>query len=505
MLARRAHPIGWAIAFLAVALICSGSSVPRGAAQPPGTPVPTFTTAVFDPHEFPGPDASTAFEHARAIGAGAARILLVWSSVAPSRPAGDATDPANAAYHWGGTDRQVTLAAQARLEPLLDVVSAPDWTSVSRVFGFARGVANTSDLGQFMLAAARRYSGAFRSFFAQQGRSLRSNATVSLPRVRYWQIWNEPNHIEFISPQWDAAGRPVSPLIYRQMLAVSADSIHEVHPDNLVITGGLSPFGQPNRAMAPMQFMAALLCMSATAVPAPPACREPVKFDVWAHHPYTAGGPMHKAGGDNVSLGDLPRMKKMLDDAAAAGRIQSGGRTARGGVPFWVTEFSWDSTPPDTAAVPADLEVAWVAEALYRMWRSGVSLVTWFLVRDEPTHFQSALFFRGASVAADTKKPAAAAFVFPFVGHVVNGRLLVWGRTPSGKAGDVLISAQTDRGWVTLGRATTDSSGVFTQRFDAGTDATYVRASMIGDPRLVSPRFPLAELQDMPVNPFGSS
>jgi hypothetical protein len=257
--------------------------------------------------------------------------------------------------------------------------------------------------------------------------------------------------------------------------------------------------------MAPMVFMSALLCMSATAGPAPLSCREPVKFDVWAHHPYTAGGPMHKAGGDDVSLGDLPRMKKLLDDAVAAGRIDSSGNGERGGVGFWVTEFSWDSTPPDTAAVPAGLEVPWVAEALYRMWRSGVSLVTWFLVRDEPTHFQSALYFRGSSIAADTKKPAAAAFLFPFVGHVINHRLLVWGRTPWGRAATVRIWAQTDRGWGSLGYATTDVSGVFTQRFVVGTDATCARASIVGAPSVVSPRFPLAELQDMPIQRFGSS
>jgi hypothetical protein len=492
---RRAALTASACASLAVTLVCVGPSASPGAAQPPGIPIPSFTTAIFDPHEFPGPDAATAFQHARAIGAGAARILLSWASVAPTRPAGDPTDPANPAYHWAGIDRQVTLAVQQGVAPILDVVTIPPWTSVWRA----------ADLGQFMLAAARRYSGAFRSLPPPRLLAPQVGSTPSLPRVRYWQIWNEPNHIEFISPQWDASGRPVSPIIYRQMLNAAADSVHKVHPDNLVITGGLSPFAQPNRAMAPMQFMSALLCMSMSAGAAPPNCRQPVKFDVWAHHPYTAGGPMHKAGGDDVSLGDLPRMKKMLDDAAAAGRIESTGNGVRGGVRFWVTEFSWDSTPPDTAAVPADLEVLWVSEALYRMWRSGISLVTWFLVRDEPTHFQSALYFRGSSISADTKKPAAAAFLFPFVGHVINHRLLVWGRTPWGTAATVRVWAQTDGGWRTLGKVATDTSGVFTQWFYTGTEATYVRASVVGAPSLVSPRFPLAELQDMPVNPFGSS
>jgi hypothetical protein len=115
----------------------------------------------------------------------------------------------------GGIDREVTLAVRQGLEPILDVVTAPDWTSVSRASGFARGVENTTDLGQFMLAAARRYSGAFRSLPPPRALPLQGSSTPPLPRARYWQIWNEPNHIEFISPQWDPNGRPVSPIIYR--------------------------------------------------------------------------------------------------------------------------------------------------------------------------------------------------------------------------------------------------------------------------------------------------
>ena len=125
-----------------------------------------------------------------------------------------------------------------------------------------------------------------------------------------------------------------------------------------------------------------------------PTCSARVHFDVWSTDPYTAGGPTHQAHRPNdVSLGDLPEMKAVLDAGVAAGHIVSPQP-----VQFWVTEFSWDSNPPDPAGVPAALEGRWVAEALYRMWSAGVSLVVWFTLRDQPVHTEpvpvGSLFFR---------------------------------------------------------------------------------------------------------------
>ena len=147
--------------------------------------------------------------------------------------------------------------------------------------------------------------------------------------------------------------------------------------------------------VAPLKFMRQLLCLSAGKSPKA-VCRKRVRFDVWAHHPYTSGGPMHHANGkDDVSLPDLWKMKVLLDAAVRTGNLAS-----RGPVRFWVTEFAWDTSPPDPKGVPEQLHARWVAEALYRMWSQGVSLVTWFQVRDQPftssTPFQSGLYFRGA-------------------------------------------------------------------------------------------------------------
>jgi hypothetical protein len=190
-------------------------------------------------------------------------------------------------------------------------------------------------------------------------------------------------------------------------------------------------------------------------------------------------------------------MKALLDASVQAGHVHS-----RGTVRFWVTEFSWDSQPPDPKGVPADLEAQWVSEAFYRMWKSGVSLVTWFLVREQE-HFESSLYFRGATIAADKPKPALAAFRFPFVGHVVKGEIAVWGRTPWGRPGRVLVEEQRGRGWKRLGIVPTNGSGIFAQTFGAP-KGRYVRARVLGPDGLAARPFPLAGPKDLAVNPFGS-
>jgi hypothetical protein len=346
------------------------------------------------------------------------------------------------------------------------------------------------EAGRFMLAAARRYSGDFQR----------------LPRVRYWQVWNEPNVGGFLDPQY-SSGRPASPAIYRRLVNAVADAVHSIHGDNLVIAGGLSPFAQgdaatdPNQdhvVLSPLGFMRRLLCMSNGKQPKP-TCRDQIRFDVWAHHPYTQGGPgNHAALRDNVSLGDLPKMKALLDGAVKAGRVRSSN-----GVRFWVTEFSWDSNPPDPKGVPVTLEAQWISQALYEMWKTGISLVTWFLLRDSG-HFQAGLYRAGKSLAADKPKPTLAAFRFPFVGHTVRGRISVWGRTPWAKPGRILVEESSKGGWRLLGLVKTNRFGIFTQIFGAPR-GRYVRARSLGPDRLTSRPFPLAGPRDLDVKPFGSS
>ena len=169
------------------------------------------------------------------------------------------------------------------------------------------------------------------------------------------------------------------------MVNAVADSVHAVDPSNLVVAGGLDPFGhvktkgQEWYSVRPLAFMRSLLCVSKGSHPHS-TCDDPIHFDVWSHHPYTYGGPFgHAKLPDDVELGDLPKMRAVLSAGVRLHHVVSAQP-----VQFWVTEFGWDTNPPRKHAASLGLAARWTAESLHQMWLSGVSLVTWFLLEDLP-------------------------------------------------------------------------------------------------------------------------
>jgi len=203
-----------------------------------------------------------------------------------------------------------------------------------------------------------------------------------------------------------------------------------------------------------------MLCLTPELTPVGAGCK--VKFDAWSHHPYTEGGPMHTAVlPDDVSLGDLPKMKAVLDAAWSAGTL-----VADAPPQFWVTEFSWDSSPPDPNGVPMDLLQRWIPESMYMMWSDGVSVLTWFLLEDAPYTYQAGLYTHGATGPQDEPKPILQAFRFPFVAYRSAGGVRFWGRTPSGRSASVAVEQEFLGGWNLLGTVQADQYGIVQGRFD---------------------------------------
>jgi hypothetical protein len=347
----------WSLCAAIAACALSLAPAPtRASAQP-------LETAVVDPVSFYGPDAGLEFGRVRAAGSSTVRILVHWRWIAPftaTKPAGfDASNPTDPAYDWSLLDPLVKLAVSHHLKPMLSIYEAPDWAERSAQGPVGAKSPDPAELAAFGRAIARRFSG----------------KVMGLPRVRLWQLWNEPNIYRFLTPQFDsplaspvpANARALSPELYRNMLNAFAGAVRGVSTSNIVITGGMTPFGRDfagSPAVGPLRFMRELLCLTPRNRPAP-GCKARASFDVWSHHPYTEGGPNHHAEvPGNVSLGDLGKMRQVLRAAIRAGHIRSTRR-----VRFWVTEISWDTNPPDPGGVPARTHARWVAEAMYRMWR----------------------------------------------------------------------------------------------------------------------------------------
>jgi hypothetical protein len=433
------------------------------------------------------------FDRTRDAGGTFVRLFLRWYNVAPTgqvKPAGfNAANPADALYRWSDFDREIRLAVQKGLSPIVDIYGAPAWAEGEGEGDLGTVRPNTTELAYFARAAALRYSGTF----------------LDLPRVRHWQVWNEPNLHITLGPQF-VGTTPYSPGLYRNMVNAMSDAVKLVHADNIVIAGGTAQFrdlGVWQTNWGPLGFMREFLCLRADLTP---KCSNEARFDVWSHHPYTGGGPTHHATlPDDVSLGDLPEMKAVLDAGAAAGNIDSDGA-----VRFWVTEFSWDSFPPDPLGVPMPLLTRWISEALYRMWSTGVDAVIWLSIRDFPYDpgasfyaVQSGFYFRGATPAADTPKPSLQAFRFPFVAYPAVDGVRFWGRTPSGRQASVVIQQQFQGGWADLGTFASDQHGIVQGRV-AGHAVGNVRARTVDLGELSAAFSPRPE-HDQAFVPFGGN
>jgi hypothetical protein len=183
---------------------------------------------------------------------------------------------------------------------------------------------------------------------------------------------------------------------------------------------------------------------------------QPVHFDVLAHHPYSVRGPEGAAlNVDDVSVPDLAKLTKPLRAAERSGRALPGERHG-----LWITELSWDSSPPDPDGVPAARQARWLEEALYVLWRAGADTVLWYQARDEapvPSYadtYQSGVFLRDG-----TAKPSATAFAFPFVAlRRPNGRVALWGKAPA--SGPLSVQRRlADGSWRAVGHLVAPNDG----------------------------------------------
>ena len=469
---------------LAALLVCSAAVASSASGGGP------LRTAVVEPPDFTLAEENLIFERMHGAGSTAIRMDLSWFTIAPKTlPATfDPENPSDPAYDWSALDARVLAAFAHGLEPYLVVNDAPVWARLDEQE--AGAPPNAADLGKFMRAAAVRYSGSF----------------PGLPRIRYWQIWIEPNVNKFFRNQYEN-GKLIAPTRYAAMVNAAADAVHAVRPDNKVIAGGFSPFTVTvgdTRAITPMVFMANMLCMTLKGKPKA-GCTRRVRLDIWSHHPFTSGGPTHKAfhKGD-ISLGDLGEMKALLRAAFKYRHIVSNSMPA-----FWVTEFSWDTNPPDPKALPVKLQARWTAEALYAMWKAGITMVTWLDIRDHPypqNAVQSGLYFAGRTLQQDKPKLTLSAFRFPFVAYARKRGIFVWGRTPWGKPGRVVVYQRSTKRWKQRASLTANANGIFSGTIK-GARTGFLRVQLAGGGKAAGGRslsFSLKQPPDRLIPIFGS-
>jgi hypothetical protein len=307
--------------------------------------------------------------------------------------------------------------------PLL--LTAPRWAEgPARPSSAAAGtwLPDARAFGQFAQAAARRYR-----------------------HIKQWQVWNEPNLAYYLSPQWRRQKRrpiAVAPGHYRRMLNSAYAGLKRVNRHNRVVAAGTAPYGDPpgDVRMFPTTFWRLLL-------------RRATHFDAYDHHPYAVAGPRrHAVNPGDVSIPDLRRLTRIVRTATRRGH-----ELPRGSKPLWITEFGWDSRPPDPRGVPSRRLARWLTDALYLLWKQGAHVVMWSQIRDAPaTGGYDRTYQGGLLRLSGHTKLASRAYGFPVAcQRMAHRRLRVWGLAP--KSGRLRIV----RGRRTIGKLRVRRGRVF--------------------------------------------
>ena len=385
-----------------------------------------------------------------ATGAKLAQIEVDWSEVEPKAPtrADKPTSPAGAQFDFSDLDRWVKEFAGSGLQPVFLVTDAPRWaegkggTSAEYATGGYRP--NPRALGDLAEALARRYSGSYPDP-ARPG--------AKLPRVRDYQAWAEANMNVHLSPQWTSShGKLVAsgPVIYRGVLNAFYAGVKAGDRTDSVIASGVESYGDTpgtglTRRMPPVTFLEDLFCLSSRLKRLP--CPAPARFDVLASDPYDVGGPTdHALSSLDASAPDLGRLRRI----AEAG-VRSHTVLPTKGKPLWVTEFGYESNPPNHFRTTVSLatQARWLEQSFYVFAHEGVRTVLWYLVRDQSppytVNYASGVYFRNGK-----PKPSYTAYRFPLVVMPAGQRAQIWGITPV--SGTIQVQHRLGGSWRTISR-----------------------------------------------------
>ena len=383
------------------------------------------------------------------------RLGVNWSQIAGPSPPANPTDPSDPSYQWASLDRGVRDAAARGLEVMFLLSEAPKWAEgPNRPRGEQAGSwkPDANAFGKFGQALATRYSGNFPD----------PAGPGNLPRIRYFESWNEPNLDFWLAPQYER-GENTGPELYRALNNAFANGVKAVHGDNNVVGPALAPFGgiteERKTRTRPLRFMRELFCLKGRQKLKPKPCPSSgrARLDIVSHHPISVTGPPNQKAfhPDDATAGDMKKVRRTLRAAESGGTLLPAGKR-----PLWVSEYWYRSKPPSEGGVPLRRHARWIEQSLYIFWKTGVELAIYNLIRDRPSFDPDSafgLFFRNGEA-----KPAATAYAFPFIAQRKSKRkLLAWGKAPA--TGALQIQRRKGKNWKTVERVAATEGEVFTR------------------------------------------
>jgi hypothetical protein len=323
------------------------------------------------------------------------RTLVTWANVAAEKPA-NASNPFDPAYKFDDLDEFVRNAQARNAEVVITIWGTPKWANGGKTPNFLP--TSMSTFQNFTKALASRYSGRYPGY----------------PFVRFYGIWNESNLGNFLSPQFNSAGKIVSPAAYAKLAAAGIAGLKAGNSKALVAIGETSSNGRNKPKSGATDSV-----RPGTFAEGVAKANKKLKFDAWAHHPYPVPvnrKPTQKVMWPNVALSSLPQFEPSIDKWFG-----------RKNIPVWITEYGNETKPGEPAGVTESQQASYLTQAIAIAKKDPrVPMFVWFVMKDSTgSLWQSGVYRKtGGSKPAQNKFAAAAAPLNP-----VNGKLSVKGGT----------------------------------------------------------------------------
>jgi hypothetical protein len=346
-----------------------------------------------------------------ALGIDLVRFTINWHEVEKSK----------GVREWGSADTVLRGLRARGISAVVTLYGTPRWANGGRSPNWAP--TKGASFANFAVAAAKRY-----------------------PYVQKWLIWNEPNQRRWL--------RPTTARTYVQKLLNPAFyAMHRVRRGIMVGGGVTAPRGA-YRGVWPVAWIRGMRAAGA-------------RLDAYAHHPYPlsrsetpySGGCGHC---ETITLATLDRLLREV-------------KRAWGGKRIWLTEYGYQTNPPDRAfGVSPALQARYHADASRLVYATArVDMLIHYLYKDEPV---AARWQSGLISASGSAKPSLRAFSLPLAQVSRRGlRTVLWGQVrPHAGRERYILQQFRSGGWRSVGgKRITTSRGYFSRIVRAGPGARF--------------------------------
>jgi hypothetical protein len=265
-----------AFVLIAAALLFAPAAVPSDAATPPKG---FFGVMVNGPLDDPAVDLGAQAADMKAAGVQSWRVEFPWDEIEGTK----------GAYDWTASDRKVLAAASAGIDVLGLALRAPGWANGGGADPFVPP-SDPATFAAYLTALIGRYG--------PQGSLWAEHPEVPRRAVRAWEIWNEPNLVNYFRAQPFA--KP-----YAALLRAAYPAVKAADPGATVLMASMANYSWRD--------LATLLDLKGPRL----------RFDAAGAHPFS--------GRPSNALKIVVLNRRALD------------RRGYRKVPLWLTELTWSS------------------------------------------------------------------------------------------------------------------------------------------------------------------